>query len=134
MKIEHFIEKRHFASNRISTQVRAISLGLIVIIWGFLIDRSATSFITSAGEKKGLMFVGFLALLSMVLDFLQYLCIYINTNNLCNEMEKEGLETKNYDYSALSYRYANKFFWIKQLCLAIALIVFFVIVIPNFFN
>lgn len=129
IKIKDVIEELRFLSDRISTQVRTIAIGLIGITWGLLIGKSGF-----VGHLKiKLLWVGSFALLAMFLDFLQYFCGYICTDNVRKGMEKEKKEEGIYDYRSWLYRLRSWFFWLKQIILIIVVVCFFVIVLPYLF-
>jgi len=126
--IDKIIEELHFLSNRISTQVRMVSVCLIAVTWGLLMGTSSTT-VAIAGEiKKHLLLIGFLAILAMFLDFLQYFCGYLDADRLRLRMEEKELRSGEYDYKAPLHRLRHWFFWAKQGVLSLAVVWFLVVV------
>lgn len=121
-----------FNSDRISSQVRAIGIGLLVITWGLLIGQFPGIELTSC-LKKNLMGIGAVAIAIMFLDFLQYVCGYWNADALRKQMEKEGKSEIEYDYGTRLYKLRGSLFWIKQLLLAAGVVWFFIILFVYFF-
>ena len=112
--------ERHLAySDRISAQVRLISFGLLATTWGLLIGQVQALGISEATAKKHLIFIGAMAILTMFLDFLQYVCSYVNSKAALDEMDRTGKEEGEYTKDFF-YRAGVAFFWCKQLFLAVS--------------
>jgi len=127
---EKIIEELHWLSDRISTQVRTISVSLLIITWGLIIGKPEISSPLSEGLKKHLLIVGIIALITMLVDFLQYFLGYVNTDGLRKIMELEGKLEADYDYNAITYKLRCFLFWFKQITLLIACIWFLSAIIP----
>jgi len=127
---EKIIEELNWLSDRISTQVRTISVSLLVITWGLIIGKPEISLPFSEELKKHLLVVGIIALIAMLGDFLQYFFGYVNTNGLRKKMELEEKTETDYDYNVLTYKLRSFFFWFKQIMIIIACICFLVAIIP----
>jgi hypothetical protein len=128
--IEEIIDDLQWISDRISTQVRTLGLGLLAITWGLLISEPRIADSLSDTARKHLLIVGVVALGAMICDFLQYIFAYVNTKCLFNEIEEKKVHKADYDYTAVTYRCRKIFFWSKQILMLIAITWFFVIVIP----
>jgi hypothetical protein len=99
-----------FATDRLSTQARAIAFGTLAVIWATLI-----------GEKNGLhldrnlsLTVATLAVVTLLLDFSQYLAAYqfgLEFNSASQRQET----TKDYE-NWRAYRWRTRFFRWKILC------------------
>jgi hypothetical protein len=66
------------------------------------------------------MAIGALAILSLLLDFLQYASGYRNAHSLLRDVEDKGETEGQYDYTSLSYRLQGFCFRAKQVVLIIA--------------
>jgi len=128
--IKDIVEELQWVSERISSQVRTLGVGLIAITWGLLISQPQIAGPIPDSVKKHLLIVGVLALGAMVCDFFQYICAYRNTKALLSKMEDKGLDKADYDYSARTYRLRVFFFKTKQILLVIACIWFLAVIIP----
>lgn len=124
---EDIIKEMDFLSDRISTQVRTVALGLLGITWGLLIGKSEVAVQIATSTGKNLMAIGGIAILAMFLDFLQYFFGYWYTHSLFKDMEKENKEEAKYKYSDARYRLRTCLFWAKQIILMIAVLWFVVV-------
>lgn len=106
-------------SNRLSTQVRTVALGILALTWGLLVGDSTAAKDISSHWRGNLVALGGLAVFVMFLDFLQYVAGYRNVRALLRKMEKEGLEEARYDDTSWSWRLRLFFFNAKQWALAI---------------
>jgi len=79
------------------------------------------------------MGIGAVAIATMFLDFVQYVCGYWNADALRKQMEKEGKSEIDYDYGTRLYKLRGWLFWIKQLLLAAGVVWFFIILFVYFF-
>jgi hypothetical protein len=124
---QDILKEKEFLSDRISTQVRTVALGLLGITWGLLIGKSDAAVEIASSIGKHLMAIGGIAILTMFLDFLQYLFGYWYTDNLIKEMEKANEEEGKYRYSDLRYRLRTFMFCSKQISLIIGVMWLFVV-------
>lgn len=123
---EDISERRDLFGDRISSQVRLISVGLLVTTWGLLIG---TISVTRSNEiKTDLIVVAAISILCLFFDFLQYFFGYLNINRLLIEMQKTNSETGNYKYDFF-YKLSNLLFWTKQFLLAFGVFLFVICVI-----
>jgi hypothetical protein len=128
--VKEVVEELQWVSDRISTQVRTLGVGLIAITWGLLIAQPQIAGPLPDWIEKHLLIVGILALGAMVCDFMQYICAYWNTKGLLDHMEREGLKEAEYDYASRLYKSRALFFWLKQILIGIAYIWFLAVIIP----
>ena len=128
--VKDIVEELQWISDRISTQVRTLGVGLIAVTWGLLIAQPQIAGPMPEWIKKHLLISGVLALSAMVCDFLQYICAYWNSKALLSDMEAKKLQEAKYDYTALSYRSRTFFFGVKQLLVVVAYIWFLAVIIP----
>lgn len=126
--LNKIIDDLGYLSSQLSSQTRTLSLGLLIIVWG-LIFTTPKSIPQVDTILTPLLIIGILCVISMALDFGQYLVGYINTNRLREKMEREGLEIIKYDETAILYRLRTWFFWGKQTSLALAVILFIAAVV-----
>jgi hypothetical protein len=106
-------------SDRLSTQVRTVALGILALTWGLLVGDSAAAKDISSHWRGNLVALGGLAVLVMFLDFLQYVAGYHNVRALQEKMEKESLEEVRFDDTSWSWKLRLFFFHAKQWALAI---------------
>lgn len=129
-ELKKVIEEKQWLSDRISTQVRAVGLGLLAISWGLLIGEPEIAGAISAGLKANLLVVGTLSLLALLVDFLQYLFGYLNTHILIQQAEATRLTDVKWDKRSFLYKTRNVCFWLKQAVLLLASVWFLGAIVP----
>jgi hypothetical protein len=124
---KEFLERRHFFSDRISSQVRIVSIGILATAWGLLTEtvKLPNTNIESLSSWLILTIVG--AILAVCCDALQYVCAYINVHNLLSEMENKGLQDADYNYDSNAYKLSDFFFRAKQVLLGATALLFIVL-------
>jgi len=129
-KLKEVIDELKWISDRISTQVRTIGMGILAVTWGLLITQPQIAGPLPDNLKKNLLIIGVIALSSIFCDFLQYFFAYLNNEGLRNRIEEGNLDALDYDYTAPSYRLRKLFFWTKQVLLITACAWLLAIIIP----
>ena len=122
------IERLDALTDRLSTQVRTIALGILALAWALLSGRSDAAESVSGMWKSHLVFVAWLSILVMFLDFLQYVAGYRDTRNLLDRMEREGKDEAQYNEKSFWRKARESFFISKQLVLGLAVLWLLVIV------
>ncbi len=128
--LKEVIEDLNWICDRISTQVRTMSIGLLAITWGLLIGKPEISQPLPLWLKKNLLAIGILALVAMFSDFLQYFFGFWVVDNLRKSMEDKKQAEAEYDYGAISYKLRGFFFCVKLILVVIACIWFLAVIIP----
>ena len=95
------VEDLDWLSDRMSTQVRTISVSLLVITWGLLIGKTEITQPLPLWLMKNLLIIGIIAVAAMFRDFFQYLFGYWNTDSLRKTMEVENQTEVKFDYRDL---------------------------------
>lgn len=103
-----------FLSDRISSQVRSLGFGMIALVWALLTGLKDTSLVIGAGQRRELLGIALLAVLAMVIDFLQYLLGYRDTIRILRGAEKNKQKEAAYDATSALYRARSTCFWLKQ--------------------
>ena len=122
--LQDVYDRLHFVSDRLSSQVRLVALGVLALSWGLLIGESKTATEVAETSKDGLLFVGGLAILTMFFDFLQYVCSYLDANRVKKEGEDSHSDEVLYDATKWTYRWQNIMFWSKQVLLSVTVVSF----------
>ena len=128
--LKEVIEDLNWLCDRISTQVRTMSIGLLAITWGLLIGKPEISQPLPLWLKKNLLAIGILTLVVMLSDFLQYFFGLLVVDSLRKSMEKMKQTEAEYDYGTITYRLRKLFFWVKLVLVVIACIWFLAVIIP----
>lgn len=133
--INDVIEELQFLSDRISTQVRTIAIGLLAITWAILVGDSSFLRKLSEGLGKSLLLIALLCIFVLLLDFLQYVTSYIYVDKVRRSAEDGKTKAQtNEDGSEIEYPESvlrmlrECFFWVKQGFLVLTLVFFLVIV------
>jgi len=134
--LKGFYDDLDFLSDRLSTQVRTIGLALLAVSWTILTTRPAVFQNVAPVFWQWLFRVQALAVLSLVCDYLQYALGYLNTDRLRKSLEanKKHPNHLDYDYTYPLYRARTAFFWLKQILVAAAVVVFICLLIPYLFQ
>src|SRR4029077_18163031 len=94
---KELLERKHFVSDRLSTQVRTISVGTLAVSWGILIGESKTAQDMAGALRVPLMLVGAISILALLFDFLQYAAGYSDVSAVVRKMEKAGEQEAGFD-------------------------------------
>ncbi len=116
------VEDLNWITDRLSTQVRTVALGVLALAWGLLLGDKDPAKSDVLHLKWHLMGIGGVCVLVLVLDYLQYVAGYAETRGLLKTMESEKKENGQYDPKKLSYRLRGAFFALKQWTLAAAIV------------
>ena len=119
---EVLLEDLKAMSEQLSSQVRTISVGVVVLVWGGLIGESATVMAIFSGSPKRMLVTGGLAFGALFVDFLQYVTGYLLSRSQLRKMECSGENDVKYNYKSPAYRLRGCFFWTKQILMALSVI------------
>lgn len=123
---QRFGDKRE-TSGRIGDTTRYIAFGIIALVFTIHGSESLLAIeIRQLGELY-LNIAGIAACLSIVSDYLQYVCGYFSVNDALKRRE----QMYSYDPSSLMYKGRMFFFWAKQALsfVGAAIIVFLMVVV-----
>jgi len=107
-------------SDKISTQVRTLSVGLLAFTWGLLVSDSALAKGMTASLKWHLLLIGGMAIVVVLLDFLQYSFGHEVARKLLRHMEVSKAEEGEYDYNDPLWCLQHRLFYAKQVVLVVA--------------
>ena len=119
---QQIIDDLNVMSAQVSFQIRTIAIAIIVLVWGGLIGESKILLEFFFGSPRLMFLPGGLALLALIMDYLQYVVGYIHTHNHLRKMEKSGQEDVKYHYRCFTYRLRTSLFWSKQVCLLLSVV------------
>jgi hypothetical protein len=110
-------------TDKISTQVRTISAGLIVFTWSIY---NAADNTLAAGMKNVLaplfLVVDILCIAALSADFLQYVCAKVSVENSLNQPMDAAKDMYGYDDEWLSYKGQYWAFWAKIVLCGLAIV------------
>jgi hypothetical protein len=119
------VAELQWLSDRLSTQVRTISLGVLAVAWALLQAPPKGLPIS----PRALIWIALVALLAMVADLLQYVVGYINTKQHHSHL-LTGTTDDDYDASAGLYQLRTALFWGKQILACAAFVALVVELVP----
>ena len=102
-------EDLNFVTDRLSTQVRTLALGLLGLVWAIAVGE--IDGVDPAGSA--LTRVAFLAILAMAFDLAQYVSAYLQSTRVLTRAEASEDGTASYDSRSALYRARVAFFWGK---------------------
>src|SRR6266566_3397822 len=107
---EKILDDLNFITDRISTQVRTLALGVLGFIWGIIISDSPIAKSIAEPLHAQLLGIAGGALLTMFLDFSQYVAGYESTVSVLAVMEKTHAAEGAYNYRSWWFRFRTFFF------------------------
>jgi len=110
--IKKIISEKNFITDRISTQVRIIAVGLLATTWSLLIGQVNIFINTLQYFRVHFILISIIAIIVLMFDFLQYECSYLNINKKIKLMNDKDL-TKA-DYEEDNYYKCSQFFFIAK--------------------
>jgi hypothetical protein len=113
-------EELQFISDRISTQVRAIALSVLALVWLFLAGGSSAPALVPSPDRRSLLAMAAFGLAALVSDYLQYLFGYWATSGVRKTAERAKQETAEFIYTDARYRARVFCFWLKQVLTLVA--------------
>ena len=85
--LKEYIKEKAFVSDRISTQVRIIAIGLLATSWSLLIGQINISKDILQCSRVHFILIIILSILTLVFDFLQYTFSYSNIYKKITKMK-----------------------------------------------
>lgn len=114
------LDRRKEMSDKISTQVRTLGIGILAFTWGLVVSDSAVAKGIATDLKWHLLLIGCLAIVVILADFLQYACGHQVALRTLRKMEAEGKDSAEYDYKDPFWVWQTRFFNLKQIVLIAA--------------
>lgn len=124
--IEEIISEKNDVTDRISTQVRIIAVGLLATTWSLLIGKVNIFINTIQSYRVHFILISIISVIVLMFDFLQYECKYLNIKEKIKLMNNKDLTKADYDED-IYYKLSVVFFVTKQLTLLVGIIYFITI-------
>lgn len=124
--IEEIILEKNDVTDRISTQVRIIAVGLLATTWSLLIGKVNIFINTIQSYRVHFILISIISVIVLMFDFLQYECKYLNINKKIKLMNDKDLTKADYDED-IYYKLSVVFFVTKQFTLLVGIIYFITI-------
>jgi len=122
--LKEIAKELEFISDKLSTQVRTVALGLLAITWAILVGDSTFLRKLSEGLGKSLLLIAVLSIFVLLVDFIQYVIGYIYVHKTLKAAERQDLTEIDYDPESSLYRFRSILFWTKQFVLIVTLVFF----------
>jgi hypothetical protein len=119
---EQVYQQLDWLTDRLSTQVRTLALGTLVLVWGVLSGDKDSNALIVAQRKWHLMGIGGVSVLVLMLDYLQYVAAYFNAQGMRARLDKDPASTPKFKDLPTSFNLMMGFFWLKQVVLCGAVI------------
>jgi hypothetical protein len=120
--VKDIIDESQHLSTQISSQVRQISIGLLAVMWAIFIGRETiippTSAVSATELAIYLLIICGLSVLTLFLDFLQYVAGYFYVDRKIKDLLRKGEKEGDYDIDAF-YMARCFCYWAKQVILLI---------------
>ena len=117
--VEKIHEDLDFATDRISTQVRTLTFGILALVWLFLSGNKDVPILKIGGREPLLMIAG-LCIATLLIDVTQYWSMYRSARQVLQHADDNKLTEAEYDNKRLMRRMQQACFWLKQVLAAIA--------------
>ena len=126
-ELKEITEELEFISDKLSTQVRTVAIGLLAITWAILVGDSSFLRKLSEGLGKRLLLIAVLSVFVLLVDFIQYVIGYVYVYKALKAAEAENLTEIDYDPDSSLYQFRSILFWTKQFVLIVTLVLFLVV-------
>ena len=113
-------ERLDFASDRLSTQIRTLALGVLALVWLFLSGSRDVADLKLNVGKKQLLAIAALCVLTLLIDAAQYWASYLSSNSVRRTAETSHKKEAEYDETTWTRRLQQGSFWAKQLTALLA--------------
>jgi hypothetical protein len=117
--------------DKISTQVRTIAVGLLALVWLVLTGGDHAPSLLGTPSRPLLVFVALLCILTLVFDYLQYLCGWLSSDAVRKKADAESLDETSFNYDDVRYRLRNGFFWLKQILAMVSVVLVLIALVPT---
>ena len=112
-------EHLDFASDRLSTQIRTLTFGILALVWLFLSGSKDVAALRIDGTGQ-LLGIAVLGVLTLLIDAVQYWSSYLSSNAVRKEAEARNETEAAYDETSLWRRLQRGCFWAKQVTALLA--------------
>ena len=122
-ELKDIISEKNFVTDRISTQVRIIAIGLLATTWSLLIGQVNIFINILPYFRIHFILISILAIMTLVFDYSQYIFSYFNIKKKIKNMKFENSNEADYDKD-IYYKFSIFFFITKQLTLMVGVVYF----------
>jgi len=120
--LQSILERQKETSDKISTQVRTIALGVLALTWGTLTNSSATAEEITKHFLPMLLLADLFAILALIFDFAQYACSYQVARDAYLNRDRET-NLGDYDEESEFFKWQYRLFRAKQVSTALAVFI-----------
>ena len=132
-ELKDFISEKGFVTDRISTQVRIIAIGLLATTWSLLIGQVNILKDIFQCSRAHFILISIIAIITLVFDFLQYEFSYLNIDKTIKAMNNKKLMKADYEEDNY-FKYSQFFFIAKQYILLFGVAYFIVCMVIIIFE
>ena len=109
----------NFSSDRLSSQLRTLTFGILAVVWLFLSRNKEVSAL-KIGSSGALLGIVFLCVLTLLIDATQYWASYVSANAVRKAAERANREEAEYDEGSSLRRLQQMCSWSKQITALLA--------------
>lgn len=113
-------ENLDFASDRLSTQIRTLTLGVLALVWLFLSGDKDAPALKLSTDKRQLLAIAGLCVLTFLIDAVQYWAYYLSSNAVRQKAEDDQKKEAEYNEATFMHRLQRVSFWAKQITSVLA--------------
>ena len=112
--LDKIYEDLNFTSDRLSTQIRTLTLGVLALVWLFLSGNENVAKLNLTAGNRSLLTIAGLCVVTLLLDAIQYWAFYFSANAVRKRAEKQKSAEASYDEKSGFRRLQRLSFWAKQ--------------------
>ena len=120
--LEDIYQELDWLTDRLSTEVRTVALGVLALAWGLLMSDKGPDQAVVLSRKWHLLFIGGSCVFVMFLDYLQYLAGYWNARGVQRSYERNSAAQVKYQDKKVSFFFRRFLFVAKQIVLALVVV------------
>lgn len=119
--LKDILERQKETSDKISTQVRTIALGVLALTWGTVTNTSAIAQEITTHFLPALLLADLFAIFALMFDFAQYACSYQVARDAYVNRDRET-NLGDYDDESEFFKWQYWLFRLKQISTALAVV------------
>ncbi|TKB95030.1 MAG: hypothetical protein E8D41_02310 [Nitrospira sp.] len=124
-------ENLDFVTDRLSTQTRTLTLGVLSLVWLFLSGDKDAPALKLGNSREQLLAIAALCVLTLLIDAVQNLAYYLSSDAVRRAAESNSQAEAGYDETSLLRRLQQGCFWAKQIFASLATVWLLVVLVVS---
>src|SRR6266480_2081760 len=104
LSLQQLREELNTYSDRISTQLRTVNLGVLGLAWLLLLKKDELATLASTISEEAVFGIALCCIVALLVDLSQYLLAEWVTDEAFDRAEKSETKTTTYDAESIAYR------------------------------